>query len=1035
MINRTQLDKFEEAIEVFEEGWTPQAFGSVRSLMATYGLSGNESALVELIRVDIELRYGKKENVDLDFYFNDFPTLLRSHGSVALIAFEDFRSRTMKGLPIEVSKWENLPGIHSEIWFQQLSWEKSSQVGSQESSRLSFNERPSIDPHSDVPETNATFLTALSAAGFHVVSEIGVGAFSRVYLATQKKLADRYVVLKVVNQLLAEPQRMALLQHTNIVQVHSVHRILSRCVICMPYAGSLTLKEYMSGNKQREGRSLVETVRNKVNSTIVKCGESLGIEPEETFANNQLSPTPAASENAVLKPLEKLTEMKKDEFAIWLFSRLTAALSHAHGRGVMHGDLKPGNVLIRNDGEPALIDFNLARTLGRTEDQHIGGTLAYMSPEAMHAYVVKSDAKLDEQSDIYSLGVMLFEFTTGRLPFDAPKTQADLDVSTTITQRKQSMPAWAATDTVSTGLKCIINRCLEHNVENRYATATELREDLDCEHKGQPLLHAREPFGVLAKKHLQQNSRTMATVAAVLVLASLVPLAQKASEYRSDNLRMNAEAHFHEFAKESANTISQLMANPLRHTKPQVDKVMKPLEKFGILDGSGMQLFEPSPTSPKEKNNQRQTLLRHVIHTAYAEVDRLRPLIRPMPPARRLLSLQSEDLKRLDQLIAAADRIRGDFDSRACKYIRAFRAELAGDDSEDFFLRASETKASTDSEMYLEAIRMLSENDRKEALVILNKLADRDAVPSHLRWTMVGISHFGSDEYEDAIIAFTQSLERAPNTSRLWFLRGICYQRIGKNLRAESDFLRLIELEPKFPMAWLRLGMCCLATNRADEAFEHIGRCLTLSPSNAQALLGRSRAYLRLGMKKESEQDYQEAIRSTNVTASTLTMRGRDMKKVDPQLAIKSFKQSYEIDPYRESNLRLWAKTLSLYLNETEKALEILNITVDFYPENKAAIIDRAVLWSQLGDYENAKQDIARAMGDDNSTLDFYQAACASALIPEPAYQKKALNFLAISIHKGFKADKLDTDPDLASIRETKEFQAIQTSYRLANSR
>src|SRR5208282_2673516 len=119
----------------------------------------------------------------------------------------------------------------------------------------------------------------------------------------------------------------------------------------------------------------------------------------------------------------------------WWVARLAEALEHAHDRGVLHRDIKPSNVLVNDDGMPMLLDFNLARESVLAEDEQgeaaeatLGGTVDYMAPEHLESLAEGFSDRVDRRSDIYGLGVLLYEAIVGKKPFLPPrKTHSVID--------------------------------------------------------------------------------------------------------------------------------------------------------------------------------------------------------------------------------------------------------------------------------------------------------------------------------------------------------------------------------------------------------------------------------------------------------------------------------------------------------------------------------------------------------------------------------------------------------------------------------
>jgi len=155
------------------------------------------------------------------------------------------------------------------------------------------------------------------------------------------------------------------------------------------------------------------------------------------------------------------------ETVLGVSSRLASALAAAHGRAILHRDIKPSNILLGDDGEPYLADFGLARLIGEhgiTSHGLFVGTPHYASPEQVAL------EPLDERSDLYSFGVVLFEMATGRRPFAAATVQEMLDM-----QRSAPPPdPRSITPTVPVALAELILRCLEKEPANRFPDAVAL---------------------------------------------------------------------------------------------------------------------------------------------------------------------------------------------------------------------------------------------------------------------------------------------------------------------------------------------------------------------------------------------------------------------------------------------------------------------------------------------------------------------------------------------------------------------------------
>ena len=172
---------------------------------------------------------------------------------------------------------------------------------------------------------------------------------------------------------------------------------------------------------------------------------------------------------------EKQHEKKKfsPEESVEIMQQVCQALEAAHSVGVIHRDLKPQNIMRENTGRILVMDFGLARTVegdGMTQVGALVGTMEYMSPEQALA------TPLDQRSDIFTAGLILYELLTGKMPFRADSALASLIKRT----QERAVPISSHDSTLPAALTSIVNKCLERDPALRYQTAGEMLRDLDA---------------------------------------------------------------------------------------------------------------------------------------------------------------------------------------------------------------------------------------------------------------------------------------------------------------------------------------------------------------------------------------------------------------------------------------------------------------------------------------------------------------------------------------------------------------------------
>jgi serine/threonine protein kinase/Flp pilus assembly protein TadD len=342
------------------------------------------------------------------------------------------------------------------------------------------------------PAVGTTFL------GFRLQRDLGHGAFARVYLADEPALGNRRVAVKVSCHGKSEARTLGQLAHANIVPVHSIKEDAESdlTAVCMPYLGNATLSDVLD--------YAFTPTRQRTEAAVL-----LDAVAAVTFADD---PVPARR-----APAAVLRHGTYAEGVAYFGFRLAQALAFVHRLNICHGDLKPSNVLLSPEGEPLLLDFNLALA-EQVAGSRVGGTLPYMSPEQLRATDPARGidlAGVDARSDLFSLGVMLYELLSGKHPFGpVPLKMSAGELRTYLLERQQQGPTSLqhACPGIDRDLARVIERCLAQDPAQRPQSAAEL----DAE-----LRHFLAPVPRLRRRAAPYKKVILAGTCAVLALAAV----------------------------------------------------------------------------------------------------------------------------------------------------------------------------------------------------------------------------------------------------------------------------------------------------------------------------------------------------------------------------------------------------------------------------------------------------------------------------------------------------------------------------------
>ena len=756
--------------------------------------------------------------------------------------------------------------------------------------------------------------------------------------------------------------------------------------------------------------------------------------------------------------------------ALPIAKQLCAALEAAHAEGVVHRDLKPQNILLDKAGQVYVSDFGLAKSLEPDATQvtmsgQFLGTPRYMSPEQALA------APLDHRSDLYSLGLILYEMVTGEIPFKADSTLQTMylrvhEKPADPRQHNSQLPDYLAQ---------IILRCLETDPAQRYQSAREILDDLAAAQPSRPTGSRQLPIiaSPKANRKIWYVSATGFLLLAILAVLAVAPTRRLLLGRRSASTQQPIAG---------IPPLSQGKYLALLPFRVIGDKNALGYVSDGLVEATAAKLFQmkevhlasPSavqainPDEPLEKIARRLGVNLIAQGTVQGSAAKMRITISLDDVADRRRVWTTEFSGVPQDLLTLEDNI----------YAQLVAAlALKPNNSEAAALTSHPTENAEAYDLYLKGREdMRQEQDAKKVQAALGLYQKALAKDSGFALAYAGVADASLSMYrhtkdsfwsDKALRAAQQAEQLNANLPEVHFSLGSVYTDTGKTAEAISELKRALELAPKSDEGYRRLGQVYSSTGRKPEAIEAYKRAIELNPyywENHNALGG---AYYSFGQNEEAVASFKKVIELEPDNAAGYDNLGVVLMRMERwNDCIPDFEKALQLQPYYAtySNLgtayfflkryddavRMFEKAVAMNPNEHmamgnladgyrwagrrqqalatyEKAIALAYKQLAINPRDAEAMGYLGEYFAKKGDPQRGLDFIrrARAMDPTDVSLTYFQA------VVECIHGQKsdALKALHQALQQGYPAQEAQSDPELKDLQALPEFAALMRSY------
>jgi serine/threonine protein kinase/tetratricopeptide (TPR) repeat protein len=755
-----------------------------------------------------------------------------------------------------------------------------------------------------------------------------------------------------------------------------------------------------------------------------------------------------------------------DQETLKLGAQIAEGLNAAHERGVVHCDLKPGNVMVTQNGHAKVLDFGLAKFFNTSKDSssteslteiQAAGTLPYMSPEQVRG------ERVDSRTDIYSAGAVLYEMSTGQRAF--PETHGPRLIDAILHQLP--LPPSTLNRRVKPSFENVILKALDKDPDRRYQSATELSVDLKRLATSAPL--TSPPLGSPPRPRVMRRLRLSIMISVSLAIFLVLVFLGGKPVF----IRRNAEAVPR---LGSGKRLAVLPLLPIGDDQASFAYIAN-----GFAEGLSTKLYVlpdlyvcSTDESEKIKYADPYPKIAQSLGVNFVARGTLQGSGNQI---RVLLSV--EDLAHGDRL--SAHEFSSTKDKLQDLEDQAFEAVATGlgiKPSEDEISR-SEARQTTNVrayDLYMQGRYSLLGHDLKSvqsALDAFDQALHEDPVfvlpyvgtaDAYLRMYDLKKDSISTQKALSAAQAAEQLDDGLPEVHSVL---GNIYVATGKYVEAITELKRAISLAPKSDEAYRRLGAAYLASGDYEHAVEAFQKTVQINPYfwvNQNAL---GDAYFQVGDYPKASQSFKQiSVVAPDIDAAYENIGGVFIRRGMYQEAVPFFQKALQIQPHYStySNLgtayfflkqypqaaEMFEKAVELNPNDTsvvvnlgdayrragqqdksyaayQQALSLGYKELQTNPQNADVMAEIALCYANLGDAGQAEAFIKKARAINKNNVDYiYNQAEIYAMLGKT---KESLNALRESLEKHYPVEFVAADPALDSLRNSPGFDDLIKKY------